>query len=303
MRIVVTGSASSLAGALLPLLAADQRVEQIIGIDRHESGFRDARFTQVLLDIRSMQIGRVLAGADAVVHLASTVSENADPGLRRELNVSGGQNVFRGAAQQHVACVVHLSSAAVYALPARRRPIDEEHPRAALPGFGLAEDQVALEAWLDAFEQEHAGVRVVRLRPHLTVGVHGTAVIRRLLRRPYSIRLAGRPPRLQCVHAADVARAVQQALLKNMKGAFNLACANAATLREMQRFAGGGAIPLPFPLAYRLLRLGSGASTGIGPAWAEGLRHDIVLDSTRARRQLGWKPQYDSVQRCIEALD
>lgn len=307
MRIVVTGSAANFARALLPLLAADERFTQIIGVDSRESPFQDARFTQVLLDTRSPQIGRVMAGAHAVVHLASTVvgespDERRDRALLRDINVNGGQNVFRSAAQQGVPCVVHLSSAAVYALPARRRPIDEQHPRAALPGFGLAEDQVALEAWLDAFAQEHAAVRLVRLRPHLTVGAHGPALIRRLLRAPFSVRFAGRPPRLQCVHAADVARAVLQALTKDIAGAFNLACANAATLREMQRFARGGYLPLPFSLAYRLLRLGRGFA-GIEPAWAEAVRHDIVLDSNRARRQLGWKPQYDSVQRCLEASD
>lgn len=308
MRIVLTGSASSLARALLPLLIAEERVTQIIGVDRRETAFQDERFTQVLLDTRSPQIGRIMAGADAVVHLASTAigdsrEERRDRAVLRDLNLSGGQNVFRCAAQQRVACVVHLSSAAVYALPARRRPIDEQHPRAALPGFGLAEDQVALEDWLDAFEQEHEAMRLVRLRPHLIVGAHGPALVRRLLRAPFSVRFAGRPPRLQCVHAIDVARAILQALAKEVAGPFNLACANAATLRDMQRIAGGGSIPLPFSLAYRLLRLGWGFGTGIEPSWADALRHDIVLDTNRARRQLGWKPQYDSVQRCLEASD
>ncbi len=308
MRIVVTGTRSNLARALLPLLVADERFTEIIGIDRREAAFQHKRFTQVLLDTRSPQIGRVMAGANAVVHLASTepgdsTEERQNHTLRRDINVSGGQNVFRCAAQQRVGSVVHLSSAAVYALPARRRPIDEQQPRKALPGFGLAEDQVALEDWLDAFEQEHPAVRVVRLRPHLIVGAQGPPAVRRLLRAPFSPRLSGRPPRLQCVHAADLAHAVLQGLLKDVAGAFNLACANAATLREMQRMVGGGAVPLPFPLAYRLLHLAARFGKGIEPSWAEALRHEIVLDTNRARRLLGWKPRYDSVQSCLKAPD
>ncbi|HEY8554589.1 MAG TPA: NAD-dependent epimerase/dehydratase family protein [Burkholderiales bacterium] len=298
MRIVVTGSASSLAGALLPLLAADSRVSQLIGIDRGETPFRHERFTQILLDTRSPQLARVLAGADALIHFASTELDGA-PDERRAINLAGGQNVMRCAAQQGVPRIVHLSSAAVYALPARRHPIDEAHPRGGLPGFGLSEDQSALETWLDAFEQEHPGLRLVRLRPHLVVGAHAPALVRRLLRAPVTPRFAGTAPRLQCVHALDLARAVLLGLEREVRGAFNLACADSATLRELQRAAGGGALPLPLPLVYRWVRR-RGCTHA---AWAEILRHEIVLDTNRARRELGWKPQYDSVRRCLEASD
>ncbi|HEX7044725.1 MAG TPA: NAD-dependent epimerase/dehydratase family protein [Burkholderiales bacterium] len=298
MRVVVTGSASSLAGALLPLLAADSRITQLIGVDRREASFRHARFTQVLLDTRSPQLARLLAGADALIHLASTVFDGA-PDERRGINLIGGQNVMRCAAQQRVPRIVHLSSAAVYALPARRHPIDEAHPRGGLPGFGLGEDQSALETWLDAFEQEHASLRLVRLRPHLVVGAHAPVLVRRLLRAPFTPRFAGAAPRLQCVHALDLARAVLLALEREVRGAFNLACADSATVRELQRAVGGGVLPLPLPLVYRWLRNRGSPE----PAWTEALRHEIVLDTSRARRDLGWKPQYDSVRRCLEASD
>lgn len=304
-RIVVTGSASTFANALLPLLAGDERIEQIIGIDPRESDFRHARFTQVLLDLGSPQIARVMAGAEAVVHLAAATPDvemtdgHAHDAARDNSVVHGGQNVFRCAAQQRVPCVVYLSTAAVYELPARERPIQEQHPRAALPGFAWAENHVTLEAWLDTFEQEHTEMRIVRLRPHLVVGAHGPRGVRQLLRTPFTVRLADTASRLQCVHALDVARAVQYALHRDVAGAFNLACANSASLREMQRLRGGGFISLPFALAYRLARRYSGTE----PVWMEGLRHEVVLDTGRARRRLGWKPLYDSVSACLKAPD
>lgn len=298
-KIVVTGSASAFAGALLPLLAGDERIAQIIGIDRREPAFRHARFTQVLLDIRSPQLARVMAGMDAVVHLGAEAADDAPsgPATGADPGVHGGQNVFRCAAQQNVPCAIHLSSAAVYSLPARQRPIGEQHPRAALPGFTWAENHVALEAWLDTFESEHSQMRVVRLRPHLIVGKHGSPLVRRLLHTPFSVGLAGTVSRLQCVHVLDVARAIQYALHRDVGGAFNLACADSASLREMQRLRGGGLITLPYALAYRMARRRSGGE----PAWMEGLRHEIVLDTNRARRRLGWKPLYDSVSACLKA--
>lgn len=300
-KVIVTGSACTFANALLPILASDERIEQVIGIDRSEPSFRHERFTQVLLDLRSPQIARVLAGADAVVHLDNSVRHDADA-PSAESGVHPGQNVFRCAAQQDVPIAVYLSSAAVYELPARQRPIDEQQPRASPRGFAWAEDHVALELWLDTFESEHPSMRIVRLRPHLIVGIHGTPAVRRLLRSPFSVRLARTASVLQCVHALDVARAVQYALHRDVAtGAFNLACTNTATLREMQRLSGGGWISIPFAIAYRLARRAARATGGGEPVWMELLRHEVVLNTNRARRRLGWKPLYDSVAACLTA--
>ncbi len=299
-KVIVTGNTCAFANALLPILANDERIEQIIGIDRSETSFRHEHFTQVLLDLRSPQIARVLAGAEAVVHLGGGTQGDADA-PPAESGVHPAQNVFRCAAQQQVPVAVYLSSAAVYELPARQRPIDEQQPRAALRGFAWAEEHVALESWLDTFEPEHPAMRIVRLRPHLIVGTHGTPAVRRLLRSPFSVRLARTSSVLQCVHALDVARAVQYALHRDVAGAFNLACGNTATLREMQRLSGGGWISIPFAVAYRLARRAAQALGDGEPVWMELLRHEVALNTDRARRRLGWKPLYDSVTACLTA--
>ena len=300
-KVIVTGSACTFANALLPLLTSDERIEQIIGIDLREPAFQHERFTQVLLDVRSPQIARVLAEADALVHLAIDGPRNDSEPRHADSSVHPGQNVFRCAAQQQVPSVVYVSSAVVYELPARQRPIDEQQPRAALSGFAWAQEHAALESWLDTFEPEHPAMRIVRLRPHLIVGQHGSPAVRRILRTPFSVRLARSAAVLQCVHALDVARAVQYALHRDVAGAFNLACANSAPLREMQRLCGGGLISIPFAIAGRLARRAAREFGGGEPVWMELLRHEVVLNTNRARRRLGWKPLYDSVSACLTA--
>jgi nucleoside-diphosphate-sugar epimerase len=57
-------------------------------------------------------------------------------------------------------------------------------------------------------------------------------------------------------------------------------------------------LPLPFALARAGLRL---ARRRARAAWLEVLRYDLVLDTSRARRRLGWKPHYDSVKACLRA--
>lgn len=302
MKVLVTGSASRLAQAVLPVLAADDRIEQIVGIDRHETAFTHDRFTQILLDVRSIQVAHVVAGMDAVVHLAFVTSAR-DRNEMRDINVNGGQNVVRSCAERSVRCLIHVSSATVYELPARERPISEQHPRTALRGCAEAEDAVAFEAWLDGYEAQRVSLRIVRLRPHLIVGPHARRLVRLLLRSPFALRLAIPTPRLQCVHETDVANAVLQALHKDVGGAFNLACADNATLREMQRLRGGGLMPVPFPLARAALALARAFGLNVDPSRLESLRHELVLDTSRALRRLGWRPRYDSVQACLEATD
>lgn len=305
MKVLVTGASARLARALLPRLAAQPEVEQILGVDRRAPVFRDPRYTHVLLDVRSAQLARLMAGIDAVVHLAFVVmhgdlgAERHDRALIRELNLAGGQNVFRSAAAARVPAVVLVSSAAVYELPARERPIPEAHPRKPLPGFAYAEDKIALEDWLDGFERGHGEMRIVRLRPHAILGPHAQPYLRLLARLPFYVRLSDPAPRLQLVHEADVVSAILAALARDVNGAFNLATADAATLREMKPFG----VPLPFPLARALVRLAWRLGRGTEPAWFEGLRHELVLDTSRARRRLGWRPRYDTVAACIKAID
>lgn len=295
MKVLVTGSASRLAAALLPRLAADERIRHIIGVDERESTFHDPRYTQVLLDIRSLELAPVLRGVDAVVHLA--ISERGPE--RRAANVQGAQNAAQLAHAQGARRFVFVSSAAVYELPPRSRAMTESHPRRAWPGIGYAEDCTEIEEWLDRFNDD-AGFAVVRLRPHFIVGPRTRRFVRALIAAPINIPLTDRP-RLQCVHEDDVAEAIVAALYQDARGAFNLACADAATLEEIKRMQRRLLLPLAFPLARALLRLAARSGAGTDAAWIEALRYNLVLDTTRARKQLGWRPRYDSVAACIGA--
>lgn len=309
MKVVVTGSASHLAAALLPQLVADARIDHVIGVDLRETHFRHPRFAQFLLDIRSPQIERVLAGVDAMIHLAFVVMpgdlgmERDDRDLIREINIAGGKHVFTCAARQGVKQLVHLSTAAVYSLPARDARIDESHPRKALPGFEYAQDKVLLEEWLDQFAAAHPATRVIRLRPHVVLGRRAQPLMRRMLQVPFYVHLTEPQPLTQCVHEDDVARAMVLALFHGQPGAFNLACADAKSFRDMQKMRHAVTVPLPFFFAKKLFDLGWRVLWGTEPSCIEGVRYSVVLDTKRARTKLGWQPRYDSVKAVLAALN
>jgi len=285
MNVLVTGSASGFAQILLPRLAADPGIEFILGMDQRESAFTHERYVQVVLDLRSPLLARVLRDIQAVIHLAPAVSDAA--AARGEL-LAGAQNLYSRALAAGTQHLIHLSSALVYSAPAENA-VDEHHALAATPGCAAAEALQAVEAWLTEFEAEHPTRRVLRLRPHWLVGPHCDSVLARLLRQRLTLRDA--TARLQCVHEDDVVEAIVRALHSEARGAFNLACSDSVTLPALHRQARW----LRLPATMRLLA----SRLDTVPGCIDALTRSLVLDSQRARSELGWHPRYDRAREII----
>lgn len=309
MKVLVTGSAGRLAQALLPRLCADPGVERVLGLDINPAPFAHPRFSAHRLDVRSPALGRLMAGCDAVIHLAFVVMRGAlgarrhDRSWVRDINVNGSINVFESAARQGARHLIHLSSAAVYgAWPDHPPRIPEHHPHRPQPGFSYAEDKAAVEAWLDGFEARTPNLRLVRLRPHVILGPNAHPLLAFVLRQPFHPRLPDPQPLFQCVWEDDVARAILAALPGHARGSFNLAAEPALPFCDMLRHGRRATLPVPLPLAVAAHRL-LWRLTGVAgePGWVEGLRHSLALDCTRARRELGWRPEM-STEDCLAGM-
>jgi UDP-glucose 4-epimerase len=283
MRVLLTGSASHLARVLLPRLCAVPWVEAVVGCDVRPTPFRHAKFIAHRLDIREAGFEGLIAGCDALVHLAFVVLRGRlDAPSMRAVNVEGTRRVFTLAAERGVQRLVHLSSAAVYG---GGENLTEAAPLAPLPGFLYAHHKAEVEAWLAATLPQ-----VVRLRPHAILGPHCQPLLATLLRLPLGVKVSGPAPRLQCVHEEDVADAILAALERPVAGPFNLAAPGSFTLDALP----GRRLPLPFFLARGLLST-AWRLTGFGgePGWLAGLRHSLTLDCSRAHTGLGWQPRHD----------
>ena len=98
MRVFVTGSSAHLAQALLPKLCANPDVERVTGIDRLPPRFRHPKFTASRLDIRDSRLATLLAGHDALVHLAFVVLRGRMAEREMfDINVNGSHKVFHAA--------------------------------------------------------------------------------------------------------------------------------------------------------------------------------------------------------------
>ncbi|MEU4744764.1 hypothetical protein AB0G02_30470, partial [Actinosynnema sp. NPDC023658] len=126
----------------------------------------------------------------------------------------------------------------------------------------------------------------------------------RLLRRGW-IPLLPLPAgmRVQLVHADDVGDAVVRILHRRATGAFNLA-ADTITTSDLAHVVHARAVPVPasamraaVALLWRLRAL------GMSPGWFDVGTRSPLVDTTRARVELGWSPRAGSLDCAREQVD
>jgi nucleoside-diphosphate-sugar epimerase len=93
------------------------------------------------------------------------------------------------------------------------------------------------------------------------------------------------PAALQFVHARDVARAIHRALVIDAAaGIYELGGDGLVEPEQVPRLLGLHTLPLPRALRYALY------------GWTSLLAQPLTLDSSAARRVLGWEPEFTSEQ-------
>jgi nucleoside-diphosphate-sugar epimerase len=255
-----------------------------------------------------------LANADAVVHLAWLFQPTRRPLVTWRNNVLGSLRVFEAAATAGVGALVHASSVGTYsAKPADGHPVDESWPTHSRPTAAYGREKAYLERVLDAFEPAHPDMRVVRMRPCFLFKPEAAAEQRRIFAGPLlPARVIGNKwlpvvpdvPELafQTLHTDDVAEAYRRAVMRPVRGAFNLAAdpvITSATLAQIFR-----ARLVPFPAKALVAGAGMAFRARLAPAPAELVELFLslpVLDSTRAQEELDWQPRRSGVD-ALETL-
>lgn len=288
MRVFVTGSSSHFAAALLPKLCDYPRVEEVRGIDLRPPRFGHPKFHATRHDVRDPALARLIAGHDAVIHLAFVVLRGRmSERDMRDVNVRGSRHVFHAARRCGVRRLIHLSSAAVYGSGI---DLTETAPYDPLPGFLYARHKAEIERML-----EHEVPECVRLRPHAILGPHAQPLLRQLLHQPCYVSMPDPQPRLQCVHEEDVVQALLLALERDVTGPFNLAVADSFSFRDVIRARRRFSAPLPRSVARMGVRLAWRVSGWGGePSWVDGLSSTLLLDCSRARKELGWQSAHNA---------
>lgn len=307
MRIAVTGATGNVGTALLRALAERDEVREVVGFAKRATAeLPSPRMRIVAADISRDDLTGHLDGVDALVHLAWGIHPMRDRARLRAVNVEGSAKVFAAAAAAGVRTVVHASSVGAYSPAAHAgQRIGETYPTGGIPTSPYSVDKAAVERLLDGFEAEHPDIRVARLRPalifqreaaHEQVGYFAGG------RPPGISRLIGRglppvlplPPalRLQAVHADDVADAYVRAVLSpDARGAFNVGTDPVLGPKELGRVL--HALPVPVPAAVVRALVATTFRLHLQPTeagWFDLGMRSPLLDSSRIRDELGWRP-------------
>jgi UDP-glucose 4-epimerase len=314
VRVVVVGASGNVGTSLLRSLAGEPAVDSVLGLCRRmpRASFPKTEWRHA--DVARTPLRPLFDGADAVVHLAWLIQPGRDKQTLRAVNVDGSARVFRAAAAAGVRTLVYASSVGAYAPGPKDRRVDESWPTTGIQSSFYARHKAEVERLLDSFEQEHDGVRVVRLRPGLIFKREAASGIRRLfagpllpgfLVRPKLIPIVPRVDRLvfQAVHSYDVGEAYRLALIGEASGAFNVAAEPVLDPDELGRVLGARPVPVP----GRLLRAGAAATFKLRlqpsePGWVDMALAVPVMDVSRARGELGWRPRHSSGEALLDLL-
>jgi nucleoside-diphosphate-sugar epimerase len=259
-------------------------------------------------------------GADVAVHLAFAIFGDREEA--RKINLEGTRNAFEAAIKAGVKRLVYASSVAAYGFhPENPQPLTEEVPAWGSDGFYYSAQKAELEDLLDEL-LPGSGVEPYVFRPCIVAGPRATMLIEqtvdavrafdplpRVRREVERLPLVG--PVLpdpgvpvQLVHHDDVARAMAAAICGDgPPGVYNLAGEGEIRIRDIARELGWRWLPVPRPavgIGTALARRLSFASPKL--EWAIAADTPVLMDTAKARRELGWEPVHDAAETLAETV-
>jgi nucleoside-diphosphate-sugar epimerase len=288
--------------------------------DPRAEGLRKTEYRQGdVLDRASVQ--QLVEGADVVVHLAFIII-----GARAEMrtvNLEGSRNVFEAAVAAGAKRLVYTSSVAAYGFHADNpSPLTED----VLPRGTEEHHYSAQKAELEGVLREivaGTATETYVLRPCIVAGTDALALVENI---PY-VRLSEKMPAavlraleilpalkpvipdpgvpFQLVHHDDVATALRATVLgRGAAGVYNLAGPGTLTLADVADALGWYSVPIPelavdatAEIVARVPFLPTEAQ------WIEAFRTPTLMDCSKARRELRWRPRYDAAETLRQMVD
>lgn len=290
MRILVTGGAGFIGSHVVDAyLAAGHQVAVLDNFSTGREGNVNPAAEVHHVDLREQsQVANVVASfrPDVVNHHAaqSEVPKSvADPAYDAHVNILGGLNLLKACVDNSVRKFIFISTGgALYGEP-DLVPADEDHPIRPLSPYGTS--KFAFEQYLGTFQRTFGlGYTVLRYAniygPRQDFYAEEGRVVaifasRMLVGKPVTIDGDGTQSR-DMLHVGDVATANLAALDKGEGGTYHISTGIPIMINDIFR-------KLALLTEYKL-------EPRFGPP-REGDVYRIALDNTRAREQLGWRPQ------------
>ena len=325
LTVAVTGPTGDIGRSLLRALERSREVGSVLAMARRPfdpaaEGLRKVHYRQGdVLDRAALD--DLVVGADVVVHLAFLIMGDLEQ--TEQINLEGSRNVFAATAAAGATRLVYASSVAAYGFHADNPELLTEDiaPRGTDRHYYSAQ-KAALEGVL---EQTLAGsdTDAYLFRPCIVAGRDALLLLQNIPYIQISERMPGAVLRVlelmpilkpvlpdpgvpfQLVHHDDVAAAMRAAVLgRGTPGIYNLAGPGRLTMSDVADALGWYSVPLPD------LALGATAEAvarlPFMPAeaqWVETFRTPVLMDTSKARRELRWRPRHDARETLQEMVD
>jgi nucleoside-diphosphate-sugar epimerase len=192
------------------------------------------------------------------------------------------------------------------------------------PAYRLfyAQEKAELEQLLDEEVASGRKIDLYLLRPPVVLGPHAVGAKTQLpqavsdalaatlglaQRLPVPIPVPAANVPMQFIHEEDVGQALLKCdLAEGPPGAYNIAGDGVVSGADVVRELGLAPIGIPASAVYTAARAVSQLPwpSFMPPAaeWVEALSHPAIMDTSKAREQLGWEPRYSSLDALRETL-
>ena len=317
LTVAVTGPTGDIGIAALRALDASPAVAKVIGMARRPfdpaaHGLSDKVVYQRGDVLDRPSVDALVDGADVVVHLAFIII--GDPDEAQRINTEGSRNVFDATVGAGAKRLVYTSSVAAYGFHADNpQPLTEEVPPRGSEDFYYSAHKAELERVLDD-AIAGSGTEAYVFRPCIVAGAGALTLIEttvRLLPIYGQLRLARRAleqipflgpvlpdpgAEFQLVHTLDVASALRAAVEgAGPPGRYNLAGPGSMSIARMARACGWWSVPVPGAAVAALSEVAN-RIPGLPPEveWLNAFRAPTMMDTRKARDELGWTPEWDA---------
>ncbi len=316
LTVAITGPTGDIGRSLLNALERSNEVGRIVAMARRpfdpaEAGLRKTTYRRGdVLDRATLD--ELVDGADVVVHLAFVIMGGRDE--TQHVNLEGSRNVFEAAVAAGAKRLVYASSVAAYGFHTDNPPLltEEIEPRGTERHYYSAQKAELEGVLTDVLAGSDTDAYV--FRPCIVAGPDALLLLENI---PY-VQLSNNMPgpvlralellpvlkpvipdpgvEFQLVHHDDVAAAFRAAILgRGAPGVYNLAGPGILTMSDLADALGWYSVPLPdFALDATAEAVARLPFVPAEAQWVETFRVPVLMDTTKARRELRWRPKHEA---------